>query len=79
MQKLCLHVLKAAEPKIALLAHACHGKGVVAALHVVVRQNRAAHDGQIGIRADEVVREDLHEIQQLFKHGAVDLHGSVLG
>ena len=47
------------------VAYACHSKGIVAALHVVVRQNRAAHDGQIGIRANEIVWENLYEVKQL--------------
>ena len=41
-------------------------------------QNRAAHNGQVGVAPHEVVGELLHEVQQLPERGSVDLHGGVL-
>ena len=43
--------------------------GVVTALHVVMREDRAAHDRQIGVRAKEIVRKLLHEIELTDKLG----------
>ena len=55
-----------------------HCKGVTTALHMVVCENRTAHDGQIGVRADKIVRELLHKAKQLGKAAAVDLHRRML-
>ena len=55
-----------------------HGEHVAAALEVVVRQDGAAHDGQVRVGADEVVRELRHKVEQLLKRAAVDVHGLVL-
>ena len=56
-----------------------HGELVRAALEVVVRQNRAAHDGQVGVGADKVVREQVHKIEQAGQPLAVDVHRTMLG
>ena len=55
-----------------------HGELVVAALEVVVAQDAAAHDGQVGVAAHEVVGEEGHEVQQFAEGGTLDLHGGVL-
>ena len=72
-----LHVLKAADLDGQLHRRLLHGEGVAPALEVVVRQDRAADDGQVRVRADEVVRELPHEVQQLAEAGLVYLHGRV--
>ena len=41
-------------------------------------ENAAAHDGQVGVAAHEIVGEQAHEIQQLAEGSTLDLHGSVL-
>ena len=50
----------------------------MAALEVLVAEDGAAHDGQIRVGADKVMREEGDELQQLGKGGAVDLHGDML-
>ena len=50
-----------------------------AALEVVVRQNRAAHDGQVGVGANEVVREQVDKVEQAGQPLAVDVHRTMLG
>ena len=50
-----------------------------AALEVVVRQNRAAHDGQVGVGADKVVREQVHKVEQTGETLAIDVHRTMLG
>ena len=42
-----------------------------------MRQDRAAHNGQVGVGAHEVVGELPDEVQQLSKAGPIDLHGCV--
>ena len=49
------------------------------ALEVLMAQNRAANNGQVGIGAHKVMREGLDKVQQLFKCGLIDLHGNMLG
>ena len=56
-----------------------HGELVRAALEVVVRQNRAAHDGQVGVGANKVVREQVRKIEQAGQPLAVDVHRAMLG
>ena len=73
-----LHILVAGEGEGGLHRRLFHGEGVVAALEVVVGQDGAAHDGQVGVGAHEVVGELAHEVQQLGEAGPVDLHGHVL-
>ena len=51
----------------------------MAALEMLVCQNAAADDGQVGIRAEEIVRELLDERKQLIKRRAVNDHRRVLG
>ena len=72
------HVLIAGEGEGCFHRSLLHGEGVVSALEVVVGQDGAAHDGQVGVGAHEVVGELAHEVQQLAKAGPVDLHGHVL-
>ena len=55
-----------------------HGEAVVAALEVVVRENRTAHDGQIRVGTEEIVGKPVHEIEQPLKRAPVDAHGDVL-
>ncbi len=73
-----VHVLKAGEDPLLLDGRFGHGELVVAALEVVVAQDAAAHDGQVGVAAHEVVGEEGHEVQQLAEGGTLDLHGGVL-
>ena len=56
-----------------------HGELVRAALEVVVRQNRAAHDGQVGVGANEVVREKVDKVEQAGQALAVDVHRAMFG
>ena len=56
-----------------------HGELVRAALEVVVRQNRAAHDRQVGVGADEVMREQVHKVEQAGQSLTVDVHRAMLG
>ena len=56
-----------------------HGELMRATLEVVVRQNRAAHNGQVGVGANEVVREQVHKIEQAGQALAVDVHRTMLG
>ena len=60
-----LHVRKLAERDRLLNRRRLHGKGVAAALKMIVAQDRAAYDGQIGIAADKIVRKLLDKVQQL--------------
>ena len=73
-----LHVLKAREGDGLFHWSLLHGKGVAAALEVVMAQDGAAHDGQVRVGAHEVVGELADEVQLLAEGGAVDLHGDVL-
>ena len=50
----------------------------MSALEVVVGQDGAAHDGQIGVGTYEVVGELPHKVQQLGETGPVNLHGHML-
>ena len=56
-----------------------HCKAVMTALEVLMAQNRAANNGQVGIGAYKIMGEGLDKIQQLFKGGLIDLHGNMLG
>ena len=56
----------------------CHGEGIVTALKMLVAQNRTAHNGEIGVGADEVVGQEIQKIKELLEHRCVDLHGDVL-
>ena len=51
---------------------------VIAALEMVVREYGAAHDRQIGVRAEHVVRKLIHEIALAHERIAADAHGRVL-
>ena len=72
-------LVKTGHAKLRDLGGMHHGELVRAALEVVVRQDRAAHDGQVGVRADEVVREQVHKIEQAGQTLAVDVHRTMLG
>ena len=63
------------EPLDDLGAH--HREAVAPALEVVVAQDGAAHDGQVGIRTHEVVGEALHELQETRHVLAVHVHRPV--
>ena len=54
-------------------------KHVPPALEVVVREDGSAHNGQVGVRPNEVERKQVDEIEQPHEAGRVDLHGPVLG
>ena len=54
-----------------------HGELIVAALEVIVAQDRPAHDGQVRVGADKVVRELSQEAEELLKGCPVDLHRGV--
>ena len=56
-----------------------HREDVAAALEVVVGEDRASHDRQVGIGAHEVVRKGRDEIEQTAHVLAVDVHGAMLG
>ena len=72
-------LVKAGHVKLRDLGGMHHGELVRAALEVVVRQNRAAHDGQVGVGANKVVREQVHKIEQAGQPLAVDVHRAMLG
>ena len=73
-----VHILKARHFKAELFLGLLHREGMMAALKMFVRQNAAAHDGKVCVRAEEVVRELLDERKQLIKRRAVDDHRRVL-
>ena len=73
------HIVEAADAEGLLDFSGFHGEYVASALKMVVGENRAAHDGQVGIGAHKVVRKLGHKVQELAEAGAVDLHGRVLG
>ena len=54
-----------------------HGKGIASALKMIVTEDRAAHNRQIGIGADKVMRELPYEIKQPRKRVPVYLHGNM--
>ena len=72
-------LVKAGHVKLRDFGGMHHGELVRAALEVVVRQDRAAHDGQVGVRADEVMREQVHKVEQAGQALAVDVHRTMLG
>ncbi len=57
-------LVKAGHAKLRDLGGMHHGELVRATLEVVVRQNRAAHDGQVGVGANKVVREQVDKVEQ---------------
>ena len=59
-------------------AGAFHRENIAAALEMVMRQDGAAHDGQIGIGADKIVGKDIHKVEHRFKTSAVHQHGHML-
>ena len=73
-----LDVLKTREGVRLLDRRLGHREGVAAALVVVVREDGSADDRQICIRAEEIVREDRHEVQEILEALARDLHWHVL-
>ena len=72
-------LVKAGHAKLRDLGGVHHGELVRAALEVVVRQNRAAHDGQVGVGANKVVREQVDKVEQAGQPLAVDVHRTMLG
>ena len=56
-----------------------HGKIVVSALEMVVAQDRSAHDRQVRVGSQEVVRESLDKVKQLAERVVVDRHGNMAG
>ena len=72
-----LDILKAGEDDRLLDGGLFHGEGITPALKMIVREDGAAHNGEIGIAAHKIVRELPDEIQQPAKGRPVDLHGGV--
>ena len=79
LQHSAADLVKAGHAKLRDLGGMHHGELVRAALEVVVRQNRAAHDGQVGVGANEVVREQVDKVEQASQTLAVDVHRTMLG
>ena len=72
-------LVKTGHAKLQDLGGMHHGELVCATLEVVVRQNRAAHDGQVGVGADKVVREQVHKVEQTGEALAIHVHRTMLG
>ena len=72
-------LVKSGHAKLRDLGGMHHGELVRAALEVVVRQDRAAHDGQVGVGANEIVREQVHKVEQAGQALAVHVHRAMLG
>ena len=72
-------LVKSGHAKLRDLGGMHHGELVRTALEVVVRKNRAAHDGQVGVGANKVVREQVHKIEQAGQTLAVYVHRAMLG
>ena len=72
-------LVKSGHAKLRDLGGMHHGELVRTALEVVVRKNRAAHDGQVGVGANKVVREQVHKIEQAGQSLTVDVHRAMLG
>ncbi len=66
------------EPDCLPAACLCHGEGVIAALVVLMSQDGASDNGQVGVGSDRVVGELLHKLEESDKGIALDLHGPVL-
>ena len=71
------NVREAGQGDRGLLRGALHGEGIAPALEVVVAQDGAADDRQVGVGADEVVREARDEVQQADEALLSDAHGAV--
>ena len=56
-------VLKAPEGQLLLHMRLLHGKAVVTALKVLVAEDTAAHDGQIGVGTNKIMGKQGHEVQ----------------
>ena len=74
-----LNVLEAPEFQLLLHRRGLHGEGIVSTLEVLMAEDRAAHNGQVGIGAHKIMGEGLHKVQQLLKSRPVDLHGHMPG
>ncbi len=72
------YIFKALDRKLPYDRGLLHSKGIVAALEVVVGQNGAADDGQVRVRTQEVMGEEVDEVKELLKCGLFDLHRHVL-
>ena len=68
------HIRKARERIGGLHLRFLHRKHIASPLEMVVRQDRAAHNGQIRVGADKIMGKLPHKVQQLFKAGPVNLH-----
>lgn len=55
-----------------------HWEHVAPALEVIVREDRSAHDGKIGVGSHEVVGQRIDEVQQACDVLTVHVHGTVL-
>ena len=73
-----VHRREARQRKAALHRRGFHGEGVVTALEVLVAEDGAADNRQIGVGADKVMRKLRHKVKQLVKHSRVDDHGNML-
>ena len=75
----CGYIPKAGEGEGRFDRGAFHGEGIAPALEVVMGQDGAADDRQVGIGAYKIMGELAHKIQQLLEAGPVNFHGGVLG
>ena len=73
------NLIKSGHAKLRDLGGVHHGELVRTALEVVVRKNRAAHDGQVGVGANKVVREQVDKVEQTGQTLAVHVHRAMLG
>ena len=55
-----------------------HGEDIIAALIMIVGEDRAAHDGKISIGAQEIMGETIHKIKEAIKGFAGKMHGFML-
>ena len=78
MHDSCLHILKARHGKLLLHAGPRHGKGIMTSLKMIMTQNGAANDRQVGIGSQEIMWELFYKIKQLHKRRAVNLHRGML-
>ena len=55
-----------------------HREGIVTALKMLMREDRAADNGQIGVGADKIMRKLSDKIKQLAEYRRVDHHRDML-
>ena len=55
-----------------------HRELVTSALVVIVREDRSTHNGQVGIGANEVVRESVHKVEEINERLVINVHWNVI-